>query len=196
MNKGNRQLPTKWALRFWLQRLRAKHDAKRGTDAVQKRINAMFAVADAYVHQRCAAFLDEKHALFVEVAAYTPPHKQTTTTEEKPMPEAAEKLSIVQRKAAAAAKAAAVQAERHAHEQAQSKQEELAIYVKELSEEIEFFMNEAAASANGYLTKIADVLNLGSIKNPFETYEFQPRQYNIVMEGGYSNEEKVQNSAQ
>ena len=77
MSKGNRQLPTKWALRFWLQRLRGKHDAKRGADAVQKRINAMFAVADAYVHQRCAAFLDEKHALFVEVAAYTPPHKQT-----------------------------------------------------------------------------------------------------------------------
>lgn len=190
MNKEDRQLPTRWVLRFWLQRLRAKRDAKRGTDAVQKRLFSMFTMADAYVHRRCAAFLDEKHALFVEAAnlpEYEPEIKHMT-------PEEAKTQSIVQRKAAAAAEAAAVQAELHALERVRTTQEDLEMYVKELSEDIEFFMGEATASAQTYLSRIADLLELQAIENPFETYEFQPRQYNIVIGGKRDNEKSGRNT--
>lgn len=173
--KENIKLPYKLKCTLFLLAIRAPNDIKKGPDAVQAKVDSVFAMTQSYIHKLCKEFIREKHDLLLKAS------KKTIVS---PMPTSIEvddtSMSIVKRKAQAAETAAVANASRERAENTTTAQTDLSVYIDEHSELVASVVTHCSSKVANYLSRVSKSLDITKIKNPYTDYAFDPVDYHII----------------
>lgn len=168
------KLPYRLKFTLCLLAIRAPNDIKKGPDAVQERVNSVFAMTQSYIHKLCKEFIREKHDLLLKAS------KKTIVS---PMPTSIEvddtSMSIVKRKTKIAEAAAVANASKDCAECTATAKSDLAVYIDEHSELVASVVTHCGSKVANYLSKASKNLDVTKIKNPYTDYVFDPAEYHI-----------------
>lgn len=175
MNKNNK-LPRDLRITLWLLRIRAPIDSKRGPDAVQKRVNSVYALMQSCIHRLCKDFIADSHSLLIEAS-------KKVTAYKNPEPVSIdESMSIVKRKAKMAEASAAANAARESAECIETARSDLSVFIDEHCELIASVVSYCSSSIDQYLAKVSKCMDITEIKNLFDGFVFDPAAYHIFKE--------------
>lgn len=169
------KLPYRLKFTLFLLAIRAPNDIKKGPDAVQERINSVFAMTQSYIHKLCKGFIREKHDLLLKASK-----KKAISSNPASIEIDDTSMSIVKRKAKIAEAAAVANVSKECAECTAEAKSDLSVYIDEHSELVASVVTHCSSKVANYLCKVSKSLDITKIKNPYTDYAFDPASYHII----------------